>query len=67
LTETAREKLVLEITPSGSQKLSDLVVVELLSWDESHAEAELPPSEERTQIETPRQTGDGTRIYEDTE
>jgi hypothetical protein len=64
LTETAHEKLVLEITPSGSQRLSDLIVVELASWDEKQPEAEPVPVEQRTQIDTPRQAEDGTRIYD---
>jgi hypothetical protein len=64
LTEDAHEKLVLEMTPSGSRRLSDLIVVELSSWDERQAEAEPAAVEQRTQIDAPRQGEEGTRIYD---
>jgi len=68
LTELECEKFVVEITPSGFRKLSELVVVELASWDDRPPETEPSLQEQKTQIDLPQQREDGTQIYdEDTE
>ena len=68
MTELECEKFVVEITPSGFRKLSELVVVELASWDDRPPETEPSLQEQKTQIDLPQQREDGTQIYdEDTE
>ena len=65
MTELESEKLVVEITPNGFRKLSELVVVELASWDERPSETEPSLEEQKTRIDIPQRGEDGTQIYDE--